>query len=98
MGIGRGLLVVTDDEEEHDAAGVGLVEVVMRGRLVGEGFPGAVAFLQGLNGDSVPRLTQHEQHQHAERQSKILRNVICVASDLNGTYRKCWIFLKIKIY
>ena len=96
MGIGRGLLVVTDDKEKHDAAGVGLVEVVVRGRLVGEGFAGTVAFLQGLNGDSVPRLAQHEQHQHAERESQILRDVICVASDLNGTYRKlkCWIFLK----
>ena len=69
MGIGRGFLVVTDDEEEHDSAGVGLVEVVMRGRLVGEGFTGSVAFPQGLNGDSVPRLTQYEQHQYTERQS-----------------------------
>ena len=88
MGIGRSLLVVTDDEEEHDPAGVGRVEVVVRGRLVGERFAGTVAFLQGLNGDSVPRLAQHEQHQHAERKSEILRDVIRVASDLNGTYRK----------
>ena len=88
MGIGRGLLVVTDDEEEHDASGVGRVEVVVRGRLVGEGFAGTVAFLQGLNGDSVPRLAQHEQHQHAERQSQILRDIIRLASDLYGTYRK----------
>ena len=32
MGIGRGLLVVTDDEEEHDPARVGRVEVVVTGR------------------------------------------------------------------
>ena len=88
MGIGRSLLVVADDEEEHDAAGVGLVEVVVRGRLVSEGLTGPVAFPQGLNGDSVPRLAQHEQHKYTERESQILRDIIRVASDLNGTWRQ----------